>query len=82
MSKLSLVVSQENVLNFSEEEKFLSTQDEQNNNLNYFKDTLNPQKCSVEELLFVLRNSLHQLKHSQSQVSFLTEEMLILIKKS
>lgn len=88
MSKLSLVVSQEKVLDFSTEEKFLtnsvasSVAPASDNNLNVLLDPLNPQKCSIEELLFVLKNSLSDLKSSQSRVNFLSEELLILMKKS
>lgn len=82
MSKLSLVVSQEEVLNFSTEEDFLTVSSELSPNLNSLPEQLSSQKCSIEELLFTLRSSLSQLKSSQSQVSFLTEELLVLMKKS
>lgn len=80
MSKLSLVSSQERVLDFSEKENFSTIFEE--TQLNALPVSLNPQKCSVEELLFILRSSLSELKSSQNKVSFLTEELLVLMKKS
>ncbi|MBE8162639.1 MAG: hypothetical protein HAW63_01460 [Bdellovibrionaceae bacterium] len=81
MSKLSLVVSQERVLNFSEEEKFLSISSARKPSLDFASKPINLHACSVDELLFTLQNSLVQLKTAQSQVSFLADELLTLTKK-
>lgn len=78
MFKLSLVVSEENFASFPEGDGGLALSAK----VEYNSATLNPQKCSVEELLFSLRHSLLELKKSQNQVNFLAEELTVVMKKS
>lgn len=81
MSKLLLVSSQDTVISFPKEENFNSFSAKENLIAEALPKQINASQNSTKDVIFAVNNSLSELKSIQNKINFLSEELLVLLKK-